>query len=311
MRKSLVCTWRAWPVLLAVAVAGIPAVAADRIVVCEEFGRVTCSYCPTAGAALDLMLQNFPNTFISVAVQTAVYPCAWGNERTSFYAISGVPTAEFDGMIECRGAYSTVAQQYSWYLSAYNSCMTVPTDVVVGLQCFKVAADRIRVKAEIGIESTGVGKSMRVHFVQLLDHWPFGYTWTRDGVKQGQNMGVISLTPGQSTVLTYDFTLDADSLAHPNDVKVVVFAQDTLASKPAQVYNGNFLNGPFGFRKGDLNCDGNVDFGDINPFVLALTNPAGYAVQFPACDIMNGDINGDNVVDFGDINPFVRLLTNP
>jgi hypothetical protein len=62
---------------------------------------------------------------------------------------------------------------------------------------------------------------------------------------------------------------------------------------------------------GDLNCDGNVDFGDINPFVLALTNPAGYAVQFPNCDIRLGDINGDGRVDFGDINPFVRLLTGP
>jgi len=54
-----------------------------------------------------------------------------------------------------------------------------------------------------------------------------------------------------------------------------------------------------------------VDFGDINPFVLALTNPAGYQAAFPQCDILNGDINGDGRVDFGDINPFVRLLTNP
>jgi hypothetical protein len=62
---------------------------------------------------------------------------------------------------------------------------------------------------------------------------------------------------------------------------------------------------------GDLNCDGRVDFGDINPFVLALTNPAGYGVAFPHCEVGKGDINGDGLVDFGDINPFVRLLTNP
>ena len=65
------------------------------------------------------------------------------------------------------------------------------------------------------------------------------------------------------------------------------------------------------FATGDLNCDGNVDFGDINPFVLALTNPAGYAAAFPNCNIMLGDINNDGVVNFGDINPFVNLLTNP
>jgi hypothetical protein len=60
-----------------------------------------------------------------------------------------------------------------------------------------------------------------------------------------------------------------------------------------------------------MDCDGLVDFADINPFVLALTDPNGYGQTFPDCDLMNADINGDEVVDFGDINPFVDLLTNP
>lgn len=62
---------------------------------------------------------------------------------------------------------------------------------------------------------------------------------------------------------------------------------------------------------GDLDCDGRVDFGDINPFVLALADPAGYQTAFPDCEIENGDINADGKVDFGDINPFVNLLTQP
>jgi hypothetical protein len=60
---------------------------------------------------------------------------------------------------------------------------------------------------------------------------------------------------------------------------------------------------------GDLNCDGQIDFGDINPFVLALTSPGAYATAYPACDILNADTNEDGTVDFGDINPFVDLLT--
>ncbi len=64
-------------------------------------------------------------------------------------------------------------------------------------------------------------------------------------------------------------------------------------------------------RRGDLNCDGHVDFGDINPFVLALTNPAAYQAAFPNCPFDNRDINADGKFDFGDINPFVSLLTNP
>jgi len=61
--------------------------------------------------------------------------------------------------------------------------------------------------------------------------------------------------------------------------------------------------------KGDMNCDGVVNNFDIDPFVLALTDPAGYKAKYPNCDIMNGDCNGDGVVDNFDIDPFVKLLT--
>jgi hypothetical protein len=65
------------------------------------------------------------------------------------------------------------------------------------------------------------------------------------------------------------------------------------------------------YPAGDVNCDGTTDFRDINPFVLALSDPGGYGEQFPQCSILLADINGDGAVDFGDINPFVELLTRP
>jgi len=68
---------------------------------------------------------------------------------------------------------------------------------------------------------------------------------------------------------------------------------------------------PRHWARGDLNCDARIDFADINPFVLALTNPTGYQAAYPGCDIINGDINRDGKVNFADINPFVRLLTTP
>ncbi len=61
--------------------------------------------------------------------------------------------------------------------------------------------------------------------------------------------------------------------------------------------------------RGDLNCDGQVDFGDINPTILALTDAAGYHAAFPDCNISNADVNLDGQVSLADINPFVQLLT--
>jgi hypothetical protein len=58
----------------------------------------------------------------------------------------------------------------------------------------------------------------------------------------------------------------------------------------------------------DLNCDGAVNAFDIDPFVLALTDPAAYAAAWPDCDYMLADCNGDGYVNAFDIDAFVALL---
>jgi hypothetical protein len=63
---------------------------------------------------------------------------------------------------------------------------------------------------------------------------------------------------------------------------------------------------------GDLNCDGTINFGDINPFVLYLSNNATWQSTYPGCDPRVGDINCDGIYgqgSFADINPFVALMT--
>jgi len=60
---------------------------------------------------------------------------------------------------------------------------------------------------------------------------------------------------------------------------------------------------------GDLNCDGRLDFDDIDPFVLALGGVAGYAAAYPDCSHRNADLNADGRVDFDDVELFVARLT--
>jgi hypothetical protein len=63
---------------------------------------------------------------------------------------------------------------------------------------------------------------------------------------------------------------------------------------------------------GDLNCDGMIKFGDINPFVLYLSNFANWQSAYAGCNPANGDINCDGTYgqgSFADINPFVALMT--
>jgi hypothetical protein len=61
--------------------------------------------------------------------------------------------------------------------------------------------------------------------------------------------------------------------------------------------------------KGDLNCDGVVDFADVDPFVQALVDPAAYATAYPNCLAFNADCNGDGKLDFADISALVSILS--
>jgi hypothetical protein len=60
---------------------------------------------------------------------------------------------------------------------------------------------------------------------------------------------------------------------------------------------------------GDMNCDGTLNGFDIDPFVLALTDPTAYAVAYPICMRSLADVNGDGAVNGFDIDPFVSRLT--
>jgi hypothetical protein len=63
------------------------------------------------------------------------------------------------------------------------------------------------------------------------------------------------------------------------------------------------------YTRGDCNCDGLVNNGDIDAFNMALTNPSAYVSNYPSCDIMTADCNEDGLVNNGDIDAFIDLIT--
>lgn len=64
----------------------------------------------------------------------------------------------------------------------------------------------------------------------------------------------------------------------------------------------------FDVQPGDLDCDGALNFDDIDPFVLALSGQAAYQAAHPECDWLAADLNADGAVNFDDIDPFVARL---
>ena len=60
---------------------------------------------------------------------------------------------------------------------------------------------------------------------------------------------------------------------------------------------------------GDMNCDGEIDFDDIDAFVTALSGEGAYQAAYFSCRWLNGDINLDGQVGFDDIDGFVAILS--
>ena len=84
----------------------------------------------------------------------------------------------------------------------------------------------------------------------------------------------------------------------------IVFQRNYLTSggSPADIWRLDLA------LAGDLDCSGQVDFDDINPFVTALVSQVTYEARYPGCPWLNADVDGDGSVDFDDINPFVACL---
>ena len=61
--------------------------------------------------------------------------------------------------------------------------------------------------------------------------------------------------------------------------------------------------------RGDMNCDGQVTFADIDLFVAALAGEPAWA-HWP-CPWINGDCTADGNVTFADIDPFVARIGKP
>ncbi len=60
--------------------------------------------------------------------------------------------------------------------------------------------------------------------------------------------------------------------------------------------------------KGDINHDGVVNFGDINPFTHVIEHPWFYKIFHPH-KYKAADINNDGIVNQADVKPFVALLS--
>lgn len=91
-----------------------------REMVVLEIGTGTwCTYCPGAAMGADDLVENGHHVAVVENHNGDSYANAYSNARNSFYAITGYPTAIFDGVLKVSGG-SHSQSMYSTYLPKYN-----------------------------------------------------------------------------------------------------------------------------------------------------------------------------------------------
>jgi uncharacterized protein (DUF1501 family) len=116
--------------------------------------------------------------------------------------------------------------------------------------------------------------------------------------------------------------LDPGDLFEGRDLQVTIDFRDILAeivrhrlgnTDLATVFPGYTptFRGVTQACKGNLNCDDVLDTADVDPFVSAVLDPAGYQTAFPTCDINRADMNSDGLIDGRDIEGFTNSILNP
>ncbi len=187
------------------------------------------------------MITNNPDRFACYSIH--VNDCCdvpWGSTRASFYGgiADGIPWFAYDGLWD--------AWPVNTYQSKLNQRLAVTTDVTISMSAAQVAGQTFNVTANVCIEAGGVGKTMRVYMVDVLDHWPTTPSYSRNCLMQASPTQDITLAPGECQQVVQSFTFSATSWSRQDDIKLIAWAQTPLPSWPALVHQAGQIGWPFG-----------------------------------------------------------------
>jgi hypothetical protein len=192
-------------------------------------------------------MDNFPDTFLALWLHTSgSASTSWTIQRANWYNVGGVPTVWFDGVSEEVGAAGSDPLQYSWYLGVYNTRKDVRTDVTIDLSATQVDPNTFDIDAEVGLEAGApVSRDLAVHIVQVLDYYPSSTDDRyRNCARKNNTVTNITLDPNESTTVSWTCQLGPESLADPNNVRIISFVRDQGSPSPKQIWQSAVLDWP-------------------------------------------------------------------
>lgn len=207
-----------------------------ELVVVEIATGTWCQYCPGAAMGAHDLLQNGHAVAVVKNHNGDTYANTYSNARNTYYAVTGYPTALFDGLNRIAGGSSTNSM-YSQYLPRVNARLAIPSHYT--LSAFGVGAGtNWTVIVNVGKPEADDNTNVVLHASLTQSGIP--QTWfnqtTVENVNRlmspSQNGTPINLNTGEQTSVTLNFTTQA---AWPvDDLELVIWLQNTATKEILQ-----------------------------------------------------------------------------
>jgi hypothetical protein len=221
--------------LVILAVTALVAVPRNKVVI--EIGTGTwCPYCPGAAMGADELVANGHQVAIIENHNGDTYANVYSNARNSYYAITGYPTAFFDGLNPYVGGSNTVSM-YSNYLPRVNARLAIPSHFNITAGGFS-NGNNYSITATIDKTEADTNTNLRFHCVitesGIQQNWQ-GQThleFVNRLMVPDQNGTTIDFGTGNQVTVPLTFTLNPAYVV--GNCEVVLFLQNNQTKEILQ-----------------------------------------------------------------------------
>ncbi len=233
------------------------------------------------------MIDQYSEQFVALEMHTQGdgFETPWGQDRIdNFYGGwcgTAIPVMMYDGY---------------WFPLSIGDYerdliqeMAAPTDVTIEVTATELNTTRWSFTSEVCIESGGARKRMRIYAVHAQDHYPGQPSYSRNTLVQAAPTVDVDLDPGQCAAVDTIFEFSPDHWVDQENIKIIVWAQETVDMAPANVFQAARVGWPFpeGGGGGPVEPEHPRDFA----LPLPLFNADSSAWLAPAND---ADVNDDS-----------------
>lgn len=231
------------------------------------------------------------------------------------YTVGAVPFGQFHGLIAAWTPSYELPQRYSDGFFRALVWANTATDLFIGMrttatpECLGetyVFGLRPNGRAEIGIVQGNCTGAIALVAGTHVGFAPNGTQWWLEAGAVGDEVSLRTWRFGSPPPQMPQLVERLMTPLPPGGLGVAAVHQSNYPTSRVDGALDSLTFTPA--RPGDTNCDGAVDFFDIDPFLLALVDPAAYAAVFENCRLTAADCNADGSVDFFDIDLFVACV---